>query len=529
MSRISYSIKNVKVSLLFYFLMLVLNFFSRRVFIDRLGEDLVGLSGSVMSYIGMLNLAELGIGVAITNALYAPLFREDRGEVTEIISLFGWLFRLVGLVILGAGLVFAVFLPWIFKSAIAAGTDVGFIYAAFGTFLVTTLLSYLVNYKQNLLMANQKGYVVTKVLNTCTILKVLLQIALLEWLGGGYLSWLAVEIVFGVVFAVWLEVVVRREYPWLDSSVRQGRRVVRRYGEVFRNVKRIFAHRVAGQVLVQSDVVVIQLFTTLTAVTAFTNYAMVIQRVTQFVTGTLQNSYAGVGHLVAEGDRSKIKLVFWQFNAMYFWLGGTVAFGFYMLMDPFIALWLPGCERFVGATVALLAVTLFFGMVRQTVQYFLNAYGLFQDVWAAWTEAGLNVAISVWACWHFGVIGVVAGTAVSTGLLVLLWKPYFLYSQGFRESSSEYWATILKYIALLGVVWIGVRWLTGLGWLPTVDTWGGLAVNAVVVPGLYLLVSGVAMYLCSGGMRALVRLWRGLLMGALGRLREKFFAGGIRK
>ena len=64
MSRISYSLKNVKVSLVFYMLVLGLNFFSRRIFLESLGTELVGLSDTVMSYIGFLNLAEMGISVA---------------------------------------------------------------------------------------------------------------------------------------------------------------------------------------------------------------------------------------------------------------------------------------------------------------------------------------------------------------------------------------------------------------------------------------------------------------------------------
>ncbi len=528
MSRISYSVKNVKVSLAFYMLVLVLNFFSRRIFLEVLGNELVGLSETVSSYIGFLNLAEMGLTVAIANVLYAPLYRGDREQVTELVSLLGWLFRLVGVLIGAAGLLFAAFIPWIFAKDIAGGLDPGLIYAAYFTFLTTTLLSYLVNYKQNLLVADQKGYAVTKVFNLCLILKVLLQMALVEWAGAGYLTWLALEVVFGVVFAVWLEAVVRRVYPWLCSSPGLGRGLVRKYREVFAGARRIFAHRIAGFVLVQSDKLVISQLISLSMVAFYTNYSIIINRVTTFITGTLQNSYAGVGNLVAEGNREKVKLVFWQFNAMYFWLGGTVAFTFYMLVNPLIGLWLTP-DRYVlfsQPVVLMLVGTLFIGLIRQTVQYFLNAYGLYHDVWAAWTEAGLNVAISVWACLHYGVAGVVAGTLLSTGLFVLLWKPYFLYNRGFREPSGEYWLTVLKYIAILAGSWLLAGWLVGLGWLPLPTTWGGLAVDALAVPLIYGLVCGAAMYVLSGGMRCFVKLVADLLRGAWKKWRVKLRPGG---
>ncbi|MCH5306209.1 MAG: hypothetical protein J1E79_06970 [Rikenella sp.] len=510
MSRITYSVKNVKVSLTFYMLVLVLNFFSRRVFLETLGNDLVGLSETVVSYIGFLNLAEMGISVAIANVLYAPLFRGDREQVVELVSLLGWLFRLVGIVIGAAGLIFAAFIPWIFAKDIETGLDLGMIYAAYLTFLTTTLLSYLVNYKQNLLVADQKGYAVAKVFNLCLIGKVLLQMALLRWCGAGYLTWLGLEVVFGVVFAVWLEAVVRRVYPWLHASVRTGRELVRKYREVFAGVRRIFAHRIAGFALVQSDKLVIAQLLSLSMVAFYTNYSIIINRVTAFITGTLQNSYAGVGNLVAEGNREKVRLVFWQFNAMYFWMGGTLAFAFYRLINPFIVLWLPP-ERYVlfsGPVVLMLVGTLFIGVVRQTVQYFLNAYGLYHDVWAAWTEAGLNVAVSIWGCLYYGVAGVVAGTLLSTGLAMLVWKPYFLYKRGFRDSSREYWLTLLKYLAIIAGVWFLTDWIADWGWLPSVKSWGGWAVHAVVIPLLYAVLCGGMLWLVSRGMRDFAKLVR---------------------
>ena len=522
MSRISYSVKNIQVSLVFYMLVLLLNFFSRRIFLETLGNDLVGLSETVMGYIGFLNLADLGITAAIANVLYAPLFRGDREQVTELVSLLGWLFRIIGVVIGAAGLIFAACIPWIFAREIDGGMSLGLIYAAYFTFLTTTLLSYLVNYKQNLLVADQKGYAVAKVFNLCLIAKVLLQMALLKWVGAGYLTWLALEILFGIIFAVWLEAVIRRVYPWLRSSLTLGRGVVRKYREVFAGARRIFAHRIAGFVLLQSDKLVIAQLMSLSMVTFYTNYSIILSRVTTFITGTLQNSYAGVGNLVAEGNTQKIRLVFWQFNAMYFWFGGTIVFAFYRLINPFITLWLPPdrYELFSAPVVLMLVGTLFIGIVRQTVQYFLNAYGLYHDVWAAWTEAGLNIAISIWGCIHYGVAGVVAGTLVSTGLIVILWRPYFLYRRGFRQPSTEYWLTLLKYMAIIASSWLLCDWLLSLGWLPAMTSWGGWLTQAVAAPLLYALICGAAMYFTSEGMRCFVRLALDLVRKTLTRWRK---------
>lgn len=60
-SRQKKSFLNARVNLIFYFITLVLAFFSRKVFLDSLGADFVGLTGTLQNLLGFLNLAEMGI------------------------------------------------------------------------------------------------------------------------------------------------------------------------------------------------------------------------------------------------------------------------------------------------------------------------------------------------------------------------------------------------------------------------------------------------------------------------------------
>jgi len=151
----------------------VLAFISRKVFIDTLGTEIVGLSATMRNILGFLNLAELGVYTAVATSLYKPLFDQDEKKVNEIISLFGYLYRIIGFIILGLGIIVSIFLPWMF-----AKTDLDFLilYAAFYTFLAVTLVSYFNNYKQVLLAADQRTYVTTRLSNWINLCKVGLQI-----------------------------------------------------------------------------------------------------------------------------------------------------------------------------------------------------------------------------------------------------------------------------------------------------------------------------------------------------------------
>lgn len=108
-SRVKKSLLNARVNMIFYFLNLALSFFSRKIFLDTLGADFMGLTGTLLNLLGFLNLAELGIGMAIGYVLYKPLYQHDENKINEIISVFGYIYRWIGLSILGAGCLLACF------------------------------------------------------------------------------------------------------------------------------------------------------------------------------------------------------------------------------------------------------------------------------------------------------------------------------------------------------------------------------------------------------------------------------------
>lgn len=152
-SRTSKSIKNSLVALAFYFINLVLQFFSRKVFLDYLGAEILGLNTTATNLLQFLNLAELGIGSAIACTLYKPLLEKDTVAINEIVSLQGWLYRRIAWIVIVGSLVLMAFFPWIFAKM---PLPLWYAYASFGVLLVSALLSYFVNYKQIVLSADQK-------------------------------------------------------------------------------------------------------------------------------------------------------------------------------------------------------------------------------------------------------------------------------------------------------------------------------------------------------------------------------------
>ena len=153
---------NAKVNLVFYFVFLCLSFFSRKIFLECLGADFIGLTGTLGNILSFLSLAEMGVGTAVGYTLYKPIQQKKYAEIDEIVSVFGYLYRKIGLFILTGAAIFSLFIPYIFRSS---DFSLGVIYFAFFSILLSSLFSYFINYRQILLTSDQKGYIVTAYLN----------------------------------------------------------------------------------------------------------------------------------------------------------------------------------------------------------------------------------------------------------------------------------------------------------------------------------------------------------------------------
>ena len=88
---------------------------------------------------------------------------------------------------------------------------------------------------------------------------------------------------------------------------------------------------------------------------------------------------------------------------------------------------------------------------RNSVDSFNYAHGLYADVWSAWAELIINISITIVCGLKWGIIGILLGKIVSLLAIVVLWKPYYLFSAGFKESVSIYWKGVLRNYAISGL------------------------------------------------------------------------------
>lgn len=500
-SRVKKTLLNARVNLIFYFLTLALSFFSRKIFLDCLGANFVGLTGTLQNLLGFLNLAELGIGSAIGYLLYKPLFEHDQQKINEIISVMGYLYRWIGIIILAAGIILSFFLPLIFPEG-HTGFSPLLVYFAYYSFLFSALIGYFINYRQNLLGADQKNYVVTAYYQSSVIIKTLIQMISAYYTKSYYL-WVAIELSFGIIYSFILNDRINKTYPWLKAEISQGKAVFRKYPEVLKYTKQLFIQKISYFVQYQTTPLLIYSFVNLTVVALYDNYTIVTSKLANFVNNFLESSGASIGNLIAEGNSVKIKKIFWELLSIRFLIAGIMSFAVYSLMNPFITLWLGSKYLLPNLILALITLNVFISYTRGGVMQFLFGYGLFRDIWAPIAEIVINLSVAIIGGMNWGLPGVLLGGLVSQILIVGIWKPYFLYSAGFKESVWRYWANISIYFVCIIAPWV----LMYLFVLPVLDINPGLSFTnwilySLIIVSIYSIGAFGFLYGFTNGMRA---------------------------
>ena len=119
--RVHRSMMNIKVGMLFYILSLFLAFFSRKIFLDCLGAEFIGLTGMLMNIMSFLSVAELGIGTSIVYFLYKPLQEDNHNKINEVMSMLGFLYRCIGAIIgiMGKAHLYPVLDVCVYKAALS--------------------------------------------------------------------------------------------------------------------------------------------------------------------------------------------------------------------------------------------------------------------------------------------------------------------------------------------------------------------------------------------------------------------------
>lgn len=484
MDRASRVVRNFKFTAAGEMVLAVLKFVSRRVFVLLLGKEYLGLNGLFTDILSVLALAELGFGVSVTYSLYRPAAQGDEALIRSLMRLCRRVYWSVGLVILAAGLALTPCLPFFVREMPRDIPDIPLIYILN---VLNVSVSYLFSYKSTLLFVYQKKYIDSMIRAAAAFLFTAAQIGILL-LTGNYVCYLCLSIAATLTQNVAVSLKTDRLFPYLrEKDIRPLPPEVK--ADIRRNVSAMLLNRIGAVAVFGTDNILISKFAGVVTVGLYSNYTM-IRSFLNSITGTLFDALTpALGYLNATESVENRRQAFRNLNFFASWLFGWLSICLFWLYDAFINLWLgEGC-LLPRPAVWLIAANFYAGGMRVPVANTRSAMGLFWDErYKSILEAVLNLALSVFLAQRWGIMGIIAGTLISTMALPFWIEPLGLYRYGLKQRAGEYFRHYLLHL----LVTIAAGGATGLLCGLAREGIGGFLLKAVfctVIPnGVYAAV-----------------------------------------
>ena len=107
---------------------LITPFVIRTLMIYFLGMEYVGLNTLFSSILQVLNLAELGVGAAMVYSMYKPIAEDNSNMICALMRLYKIYYRIIGLIVLIAGLIIMPFVPKLISGTVPDGINIYVLY-----------------------------------------------------------------------------------------------------------------------------------------------------------------------------------------------------------------------------------------------------------------------------------------------------------------------------------------------------------------------------------------------------------------
>ena len=449
-SRTEFATLNTSIALAIQPFSVIIGFINRTIFVSTLGVTYLGLSSYLTSLVSILSLAELGIGEAMSYALYSPLVREEHGKINAFMILFKKLYRIIGVLIFVFGAILSLFLPYLIKDY----TINNELYWIFFLFIFNSGSSYFFAYKRTLLYVDQRNYVMNLINFGLNTLRVFLQIAILIFTQN-FIFYLLIETILNIIGNVIMSYIVDRLYNYLYNE--EITPINQEEKEKFiRNIKGNTLGSIGAKIVFQTDSILMAKFINLAAIGIYGNYTYVLGFVAMLVNTVMGSITSSIGNLIHSEDttlEAKIsflkKYQFIAFSLIYF-----ASIGYLLFVHPFIIIWLGENLSFNQWTEIVIVINFFLTAYRQPNLVLISVHGLsYEQNKKVIAEILLNIFLSLYflIVLDLGVAGILLGTIGSTLLTCTWYEPYSVFKYGLKTSSKNYFRTMIQHFILAGL------------------------------------------------------------------------------
>ncbi len=444
--------KNVVASALPQVANIISNLILPTLIIVAYGSSINGLTSTIKQIISYVSLIGMGIAVATTQSLYAPVAKNDIKTVCGMLKAADKMFNRSGT----AYTIIVLIVSFIYPLFVIG--DVNYI-TMVGLMIVMSVSGasefFVVGRCRSLLYAHQKVYISSIIQAVSIILSLGCALVLIKLNYGIIVVQLSISGVY-IFRAIGLELYVRKNY----SEYRD----YKQYKPIDKAVEKrndALIHQITGLISTGSQSIVLSVIVGLEAASVFAVYNIVFSGLLSVCSNINTAITPFLGRTIAVGDIIKVKK---QFNILEFCFFNISAFIFAVcsvMIIPFISLYTRGADiNYIDPLMALFFVIYSTcNVLRLPGQAIINASGSFKETrWRAIIEASSCLVLSIIFTLIWGRIGVLVGTSFS-----MAWRciDIIVYANSniLNQSNKKSLFRLVRSFAVIFIIWYLFRQL----------------------------------------------------------------------
>lgn len=392
-------------SLFYQITIIICGFILPRLILSAFGSDVNGLVNSITQFLGIISFLELGLGAVVQSSLYKPLVDHDRDLVSKVVKSANLFFKNVARILFIYIIVLVVFYPML------ANQQFGQVYTM--TLIVVISINFFAQYyfgivNRLLLTADQRGYIQYNAQTIAIILNTAMCYVLIKLGFGIQIVKLTTSLIFLIQIFV-INLYVRKHYHINYKITYTEEPIKQKWNGI--------AQHIASVILDGTDIVVLTLFSSLSAVSIYSVYFLVVKGVKQLFLSMTNGIQSLMGELWAKDEKNSLKKLFawteWLIHTGTVFVFGVAA----ITIVPFVEVYTNGVTdaNYTQPLFAFLLVLANAGhCLRLPYNLMILAAGHYRQTQNNYiVSAILNVTISIVAVRHFNLIGVAIGTLVA--------------------------------------------------------------------------------------------------------------------
>lgn len=407
--RLRNTLKNLVWNFMGQLALILAGLLVKRVLLQTIGTEKIGLNYLFTDVVGLLSIAELGLTSIIGYHLYEPLANKDEIRIIKIMGFYRRAYHGVGGAVILIGIAMMPFLNYIVGDTTI---DDGYIRIAFLLFILRTVEAYFFSYKSILPNADQKAYIILIIETITTIIHSIISVFVILYTKN-YLYVLFLEIIKKVINDLIMIQIVNRRYPYIkdDQKISLEREEIKIVG---RNIKDAFLSKASRIIVLTTDNIVMSVFLGLRIIGLFSNYTLVLYTIQSMLNELISSAQASIGNLMVKETEETVYFIVKKMTFISFFLVSICGCCLFLLTTPFISIFF-GSEYIMNKIVVLICVfNIYLDIMQKAMIQLSDAGGLFRySRRINITSCLINVVLSLIGVNIFGIAGVLLATLFS--------------------------------------------------------------------------------------------------------------------